>query len=417
MILRVKIFFFVAFAFTRLSYSQSGWIQQNSSVKANLYSVEFINSQTGICVGDSGRILRTTNGGVLWNIISSGYMSGLKSIDLVNATTGFIAGDSGLLLKTSNCGINWTNFGFNSHPFDQVFFVNESVGYLVSSSGEYFYKTSNIGNTWDSIYSNYAIKKIFFINETTGWSSGAFISGDAVLKTTNSGTNWATNLYLGNGDKINSVFFLDSLKGWLGSPNSMTGATIFRTTNGGNNWYDFFPFTESYSNSIFFINSLKGWACGTSGRILYSSNGGVNWNHQLTFVPNRNYNSLDFTDSTTGWCVGDSGTILKTTTGGVLTNFSNTAIEIPDKYFLSQNYPNPFNPISNFEFGISELRFVTLKIYDILGNEVATLVNEYKPAGVYNVEWNASDFPSGVYLYKLVVDGNVIDIKRMILLK
>ncbi|MEO6694680.1 MAG: T9SS type A sorting domain-containing protein [Ignavibacteria bacterium] len=58
-----------------------------------------------------------------------------------------------------------------------------------------------------------------------------------------------------------------------------------------------------------------------------------------------------------------------------------------------------------------------MKVYDILGNEVATLVNEIKPAGVYNVEWNASDFPSGVYLYKLWVDGNIIDTKRMILLK
>ncbi|MBK7447376.1 MAG: T9SS type A sorting domain-containing protein [Ignavibacteria bacterium] len=129
-----------------------------------------------------------------------------------------------------------------------------------------------------------------------------------------------------------------------------------------------------------------------------------------------NYNSVYFTDSLTGWVVGDSGIILKTTTGGILTNFANTSTEIPDKYFLSQNYPNPFNPVTNLEFGIPELEFVSLKIFDVLGNEVSILVNENKPAGRYEVTFNGTGLPSGIYYYKLT-SGNYSYTRKMMLIK
>ncbi len=90
--------------------------------------------------------------------------------------------------------------------------------------------------------------------------------------------------------------------------------------------------------------------------------------------------------------------------------------KIPDKYSLSQNYPNPFNPTTNIEFRIADFGFVSLKVYDILGREVATLVNEEKPAGSYNVSFDASSLSSGVYFYRLN-SGSFISTKKMILLK
>jgi CRISPR/Cas system-associated protein Cas7 (RAMP superfamily) len=69
------------------------------------------------------------------------------------------------------------------------------------------------------------------------------------------------------------------------------------------------------------------------------------------------------------------------------------------------------------EFGISNLGFVSLKVYNVLGNEVASLVNENKPAGSYEVVFNGEDLSSGIYYYTLSVDGNLIDSKRMVLLK
>lgn len=113
-----------------------------------------------------------------------------------------------------------------------------------------------------------------------------------------------------------------------------------------------------------------------------------------------------------------------------LTGYSNNTIgvktisqQIPFEYSLRQNYPNPFNPVTNLEFGISELGFVSLKIYDVLGDEVTSLVNEKKNPGNYRVSFDGSNFTSGVYYYRLTVlsdksQGNDFEqTKRMILIK
>lgn len=91
-------------------------------------------------------------------------------------------------------------------------------------------------------------------------------------------------------------------------------------------------------------------------------------------------------------------------------------IGVPDKNELSQNYPNPFNPVTHLGFGISDPGFVSLKVYDVLGNEIKTLVNEIKPAGYYDVEFNGSGLPSGIYYYKLEA-GTFNQVKKMMIIK
>lgn len=85
-------------------------------------------------------------------------------------------------------------------------------------------------------------------------------------------------------------------------------------------------------------------------------------------------------------------------------------------YTLEQNYPNPFNPITSIQYAIGSRRFVTLKVYDVLGKEVATLINENKPEGYYEVEFDASQLPSGMYIYSIQV-GDFKESKKMLLLK
>lgn len=89
---------------------------------------------------------------------------------------------------------------------------------------------------------------------------------------------------------------------------------------------------------------------------------------------------------------------------------------IPNEYSLDQNYPNPFNPTTKITYSIKEEGLVTLKVYNVLGKEVATLVNENKPEGNYEVEFNASQLPSGMYIYK-IQSGSFTDVKKMILTK
>ena len=85
-------------------------------------------------------------------------------------------------------------------------------------------------------------------------------------------------------------------------------------------------------------------------------------------------------------------------------------------YKLHQNFPNPFNPTTTIKYQIPELSIVTIKIYDVLGNEIASLINEEKPAGNFEVEFNGEGLPSGIYFYRLQA-GNFVETKKMVLMK
>ena len=89
---------------------------------------------------------------------------------------------------------------------------------------------------------------------------------------------------------------------------------------------------------------------------------------------------------------------------------------IPEIYKLSQNYPNPFNPNTSIEFSLPKDNFVTLKIYDILGKEIAALVNNDIKAGIYKIDFDASNLSSGIYIYQLSA-GDFRDVKKMVLIK
>ena len=131
-----------------------------------------------------------------------------------------------------------------------------------------------------------------------------------------------------------------------------------------------------------------GTIVGEKGIILRTINGGLNWSPQLSGTTNY-LADVAFLDADIGTIVGAWGTILKTTDGGGVTfieNESNTTQ--PNSLLLSQNYPNPFNPSTIIIYQFPIIVFVTLKVYDILGREVATLVNEEKPAGSYEVQFD-----------------------------
>jgi hypothetical protein len=90
--------------------------------------------------------------------------------------------------------------------------------------------------------------------------------------------------------------------------------------------------------------------------------------------------------------------------------------QLPSEYLLSQNYPNPFNPTTKIKYSIPISTNVELRVFDILGNEIETLVNEEKQSGTYLITWYAKQLPSGIYFYQLIA-GNFIQTKKMILIK
>jgi hypothetical protein len=198
--------------------------------------------------------------------------------------------------------------------------------------------------------------------------------------------------------------------------------------------------TWAYQPSVLIDGSMYHmWYSGSNGTgfdwsvgYASSSDGGIHWTkHPNPVVPVGPSGSWDDTyvgqssvifnnDSTifkmwygggTGFGLGEIGYATAPITGiKVLDKY------LPNGYVLHQNYPNPFNPTTNIEFSIPKSGFLTLKVYNVLGGEVATLVSERLAAGNYNYDWEASGLASGVYLYRIQAQDNV-ETKKMILMK
>jgi hypothetical protein len=113
---------------------------------------------------------------------------------------------------------------------------------------------------------------------------------------------------------------------------------------------------------------------------------------------------------------GTGDGVFRRTLSQIITGVEDQINEIPSQFILEQNYPNPFNPSTIISFSIPASEFVTLKVYDILGREIATLVNEEKPAGSYEVNFDASALSSGIYFYTLKA-GKFTETKKLILMK
>jgi hypothetical protein len=114
------------------------------------------------------------------------------------------------------------------------------------------------------------------------------------------------------------------------------------------------------------------------------------------------------------WAVRSNGGISRY--GQPIIGINPVSNEIPSSYSVTQNYPNPFNPTTKINFALPKSGLVTMKVYDMLGKEVSTLVNEVKNAGTYSVDFNASALSSGIYFYKVSVNG-FTEVKKMMLIK
>ena len=271
-------------------------------------------------------------------------------------------------------------------------------------------KTTNGGLQWNALPSgtSHWLWSIHFVDAQTGWAVGGIFNIGTVLKTTNGGLSWNIQ-QSGTTNNLYSVLFASTLTGWAAGWNG----TIIKTTNGGASWMIQSSGTINYFKSIHLTNANTGWMVGELGVTLKTSNGGINWVSQ-TSGTNKELQSIHFVNEFTGWVVGQYGLVLKTTNGGSV-YISQINNNVPYKFYLYQNYPNPFNPNTKVKFQIAELSDVKLVVYDVLGREVATLVNESLKAGTYEVEFDGRELPSGVYFYKLVSDG-FVDVKKMVLI-
>jgi hypothetical protein len=193
-----------------------------------------------------------------------------------------------------------------------------------------------------------------------------------------------------------------------------TSGAVIRTTNGGANWTSHSSGTSVYLYGVSFSDANNGTAVGVGGTIIRTTNSGISWIRQTSPTIGDLW-GVTFTDSCTGTAVGSSGRIFRTTTGGVTWVDDRNDI-LPKQFSLFHNYPNPFNPSTTISYQLTSSSFVTLKVFDLLGREVATLVNEEMKPGRYEKNFDASGLASGVYLYRLQADG-FVEVRRLVLVK
>ena len=405
---------------TGTSISQNGWYQVSSTPNPS-YALSFINIQTGYATSYQ-KIYKTTDGGVTWPTVYTSTTNRPQEIQFLNESTGYVYDDAnGIFIKTNNGGSNWieipTGYGGNYHV-ENFYFIDENIGFLGHNIN--IYKTTNGGVNWNIVFNySYEIIAITFINSNTGFAS----SPGVILKSTDQGNSWQTKALDSLNVHIRKFCIINSnLVYGGGQANLYQGylPKMYKTSNTGDNWILMPTNSPALLSGICFIDSSIGYNANGPG-IYYTTNSGLTWGLQYQSIGAATVNDICFLNPLTGYAGGQTGTgILKTTNGG-LTPVQFLADEVPKNNKLLQNYPNPFNPSTKIKFDLPKLSNTKLIIYDVLGCELATLVNEQLKPGTYEVEWDGSNFASGIYFYQIVIEdaerSRSVETKRMILIK
>ncbi len=399
------------------------WVALNTGTTQNLNAIQFINLQTGFAAGANGTVIKTTNSGANWTTLNSASSIELRAVYFFNSSTGLVCGYNGTILRSTNGGDNWSvvNSGVAEHLLGLSFY-NQSGGICTGNSGTTLYTTNGGINWLVGLPTGYMVTfySAFMLDASTGYCAGVnTIFSPLWAKTTNGGASWVYASFLLNNNEgtLRDIYFFDVQTGIAVSNLWNNQGAVSRTTNGGVNWV-----TQIFPLGLYgldFPTAAIGYTCGLNGLVYKSTDGGLNWNLQ-TSSTSTFLKSVDFIDSINGYIAGDGGVVLKTTNGGV-TAVTKNENQMPSEYKLHQNYPNPFNPVTKIKFdlpfvGARHVVPVQLMIYDFLGREIAILVNQQLNPGTYEVEWDGTDYPSGLYFYKLKANKFTVT-KKMILLK
>ena len=429
----MRTFLFIVLTLISLPTSiKSQWfLKQN--VEELLFSVRFATSDIGFIGGRNGLLLKTTDGGGNWVETTPITSNDLEDIFFINENKGWIAGERGTVLITSDGGENWDSIKTNiKKRFFAINFVTENYGWIASEDA--IFKSTDGGLNWEmSKYQDTTYYySVYFANKDTGWVAGDSAAVGIILRTTDSGVSWHKQFDTPQLGLLSTILFIEDSIGYAFGENG----AMAKSTDFGSSWVLLTPniFINDNWESAFFINRNVGWIAGGSSNIIdKTTDGGRNWDRQLYEPSGATWLfSVFFKDSLNGWAVGagenssQPGEILQTTNGGITFVKNEIDIEVTE-FKLFQNYPNPFNPTTKIKYSIPSSAIylptsreinlnITLKVYDVLGNEVANLVNEYKPAGSYEVDFNASSLSSGIYFYQLK-SGNFLETKKMTLLK
>ncbi len=463
-----------------IKYTNNGgksWQIQNTGTEKYDYfhDVFFINNTKGWTVGTPGIILHTENGGQNWSVQQKQNLKYTLWGTFKSAFEGWIiAWGLDPLYQTKDGGITWQiQTLLDSTYFYDIWSVDNKNGWAKAyydnpfgpDKVPYLLKTNNCGDTWQKVSSPpvSAFHALTFLDSLTGYSGGE----NSIYNTIDGGITWQPGIIQpGTRFGITDIFFVDRQNGWAvgGSSEAWDMGIILKTIDGGNIWQVVIPEAAVTGMAVFFTDTLCGYAVGSNppffmSVIMSTKDGGNTWNTQyISDITGGSWiNDVVFINDSTGWCVGDYGYIWYTDNAGsswqrvhsgthadlnrivfvdkgrvgYIFGDDNTLLKLereinsigsrdpnlPSSFRLYQNYPNPFNPITTIKFNLPKTSEIMLKIFNILGEEVATLVSDRLTAGSYSYEWSRpAGMASGVYLYKLEA-GDYVETRKMVLMK
>ena len=422
-----SIFFLLLFSLNNISNAQTDWEVINSPTNELLRNLYFVDENYGWAAGRNGVMIRTTNGGDDWTILNTGITSTIYDLFFLNKNLGWIITFPFTppyitkILTTTNGGDTWS---VQEYPdefvfFRTVFFLDSLTGFI---GGDFIARTSDGGQNWarmhvdSSIISDYPVIKFKFYDNIVGYASGGSRDQAGVMwRTSDGGFNWSAEGV--SPDEVFDFHIKDSLNviALSGDPEFIYPVVNVTTFDAGLNWLttEIPHFTLSYA--IDFRTPDEGWSA--SGIFfLYTSDGGENW--QMLDTPDTSaVFDLQFVNDTLGFACGQDGVILRFTIPGV-----DSQITVTD-FKLYQNFPNPFNSDTKIRYSLpnsisNEALFysVQIKVFDVLGREVRTIVNEEQSSGFYELEFKADGMSSGVYFYTISA-GNFKQTKKMMLVR
>lgn len=408
------------------------WNDNSSSSSGNtLYGVRFADDTTGFIVGTGSTILHSGDGGKTWNQQTTSVNTDLYGITFSDPKHGWIVGYGGKVLHTEDGGITWNPQALptNDNILNAVFSIDSNTAWisaLTSITGAGIYYTKNGGETWTgkSLGLCTWTWNTFFVNADTGFAVAGLCgggcshdcqpsdSGGYILRSFNGGETWDILEHYEDLNGLYAVVFTDDSTGTVVG----AGGTILHTTDGGENWSGQPSGTTKDLWDIFFLNPdtavvVGGTSSGDQGVMLTTANGGISWEEQ-SIPTTKGLFKVVFINNSIGTAVGGGGTIL----------YADCSVGIEEESqdgrihngLISESYPNPFIQTTTISFRISAVNHVTLKIYNLHGQEIAILLNEDMAPGSHEIKWNAGNVPDGMYLYKLIV-GNYIENGKLLL--
>ncbi|MFA7288470.1 MAG: T9SS type A sorting domain-containing protein [Melioribacteraceae bacterium] len=409
----------------------------NYITRKDLTAIKFINEKTGWISGYN-TILTTNDKGATWDLLAQPIR--FEDIHFFNTQKGIGVGrityfDNSLqqdridygIFVTNDGGRNWTpqtlfwrDFTNATFTPGKVIFYDDNNGLVLPSIyGNEFFITSNGGASWrcDTLEigtfgeGQYFSKDlIYFVGSAKANSLGTAM----FFKSTDGCKTFSKTIIENAFVDLTDIFFASKNVGYAAG-----GYYFFKTIDGGETW------SNVYTNlgdifDIYFSNENTGWILCEFGNIKKTIDGGLTWKNQTgeengLGLADHFIDTFCFINDSTAFGIGWFGSIIKTDNGGGITDL-NYEKPIQFEYTLNQNYPNPFNPSTEIMFTLPISGHVSLKVYDILGREVRTLVNQELTGGSHKVIFDARNLSSGIYFYRLQ-NGNYSQTKKMILVK